>query len=93
MRGVVLPHMRQGSFWLTLQSDGPPLKDQNPTDMKLYRSTITIWSEFDPRQLELSALAREAESGAAYCSKMQACEIEHPEEDPDRDGTDFFDRD
>jgi hypothetical protein len=34
----------------------------------MYRSTITIYSHFDPSRVELSALAREAEEGAAICT-------------------------
>lgn len=56
----------------------------------LYKSTIVIWSEFDPKKVELSELAREAETGEAYCSKMVAVKVEKPEQDSDWDGTDFF---
>jgi hypothetical protein len=58
--------------------------------MKLYKSTIVIWSEYDPTKLELSHLALEAESGAAYCAKCHAEVVEAAEDDPDWDGTDFF---
>jgi hypothetical protein len=34
----------------------------------MFRSTITIYSEFDPGSVELSALAREAEEGSAICT-------------------------
>jgi hypothetical protein len=33
-----------------------------------YKSTIVIYSEFDPAEVELSALAREAETGDAICT-------------------------
>lgn len=58
--------------------------------MKLYKSTIVIWYDEDPTQLELSALALEAEVGGAYCSKCHAELVEDPGSDPDWDGTDFF---
>ena len=34
----------------------------------LWKSTIVIWSPFDPQKLELSGLAWEAEEGEAYCT-------------------------
>lgn len=59
--------------------------------MKLYKTTIIIWSEEDPTEkYELKALADEAERGSAYCSKMQAELVEDPTKDPDWDGTEFF---
>lgn len=58
--------------------------------MKLYKSTIVIWSEFNPVTMELSDLAREAETGEAYCSRMEAQVIREPTSDPDWDGTEFF---
>lgn len=56
----------------------------------LYKATIVIWSDSDPRNLELSDLAREAESGECYCSSLHTKIVEAPEHDPDWDGTDFF---
>ena len=56
----------------------------------LWKSTIIIWSEFDPQQVELSTLAREAEVGEAYCSSMAAEFIREPEQDVAWDGTSFF---
>jgi hypothetical protein len=63
---------------------------RKPTIPKLYKSTIVIWSEFDPRNMELSHLAREAESGEAYCSKSVAVLVKKPATDPDWDNTEFF---
>jgi hypothetical protein len=60
------------------------------TDGPLWKSTITIWSRFNPQQVELSTLAREAETGEAYCAEMTAALVEHPETDPKWDGTEFF---
>lgn len=37
-----------------------------------YKSTIIIYSEFDPQQMELSVLVYEAEQGSAICDSMQA---------------------
>lgn len=60
--------------------------------MKLFKSTIIIWTDYDPapRNIELSALAREAEVGDAYCSKQETELIVDPETDADWDGTEFF---
>lgn len=57
----------------------------------LYKTTVIIWSEFDPMKLELSSLAREAEEGSAYCSVMKADHVKEPGKDKDWDGTEFFD--
>lgn len=59
--------------------------------MKLWKSTVVIWSDSDPQQMELAHLAREAESGDSYCAKMATELIDKPKEDPDWDGTEFFD--
>lgn len=58
--------------------------------MKLYKTTIVIWTDFQPTGFELSDLAREAEQGDAYCSKREMEAIEEPQRDPDWDGTEFF---
>jgi hypothetical protein len=60
------------------------------TDGPLWKSTITIWSRFDPQQVELDDLAREAVSGEAYCADMTAVYVEHPETDAKWDDTEFF---
>ena len=58
----------------------------------LYKTTIIIWSDYDPAKtgLELDEFAREAVGGDAYCSKMEVKRITHPERDDDWDGTEFF---
>jgi len=58
---------------------------------KLYKTMITIWSEFDGASVELSDLSREAESGVAFCSRQVSILIEDPGADPDWEETDFFD--
>lgn len=57
---------------------------------KLYKTTIVIWTEYDPGSVELVDLAREAHVGDAYCSKQISEEISQYENDPDWDGTEFF---
>lgn len=59
----------------------------------LYKTTIVIWSEEDTDDFELHELAREAETGDAYCSRNRSELVNQPEEDPDWDETDFFDED
>lgn len=56
----------------------------------LYKTTIVIWSEFDPEPYDLADLAREAEDGDAYCSAQVRELVADPTLDPDWDGTEFF---
>lgn len=58
---------------------------------KLFKTTIVIWSEYDPNsnEMEIDDLAREAMQGDAYCSS-QKTECVDPRTDYDWDGTDFF---
>ena len=56
----------------------------------LFKTTIVIWSDFDPVSAELSELAREAEVGEAYCSRSARVFVQDPVNDPDWDGTEFF---
>lgn len=58
----------------------------------LHKSTIVVWTEYEPSSLELEDLAREATSGDAYCSSSVSEYVEHPETDPAWDGTEFFDQ-
>jgi hypothetical protein len=60
-----------------------------PTPKKLWKSTIVIWSDFDPQKVELADLAREATDGGAYCSKQKARFVKVAG-DEDWDGTEFF---
>jgi hypothetical protein len=56
----------------------------------LYKTTIVIWTEYNPDLLEIEALAREAMAGDAYCSRQDLELVVHPEKDADWDGTEFF---
>jgi hypothetical protein len=57
----------------------------------LYKTTVVIWTRDNPvRRMELSTLAREAETGQAYCSRYRAEWVADPTGDPAWDGTDFF---
>lgn len=58
----------------------------------LYKTTIVIWSDFNPdaEGMGIERLAREATSGEAYCSKQRMDLVQDPSRDPDWDGTEFF---
>lgn len=57
----------------------------------LFKTTIVIWSDFDPRGLELDELARDAVSGDSYCSRQSCERVEDVAGDKDWDGSEFFD--
>jgi hypothetical protein len=57
--------------------------------MRLHKTTIVIWTDYNPEHLELSDLALAADRGDAYCSRMKAEDVE-TETDPDWDGSEFF---
>lgn len=59
----------------------------------LYKTTIVIWSDFDPAPYEIGALASEAETGGAYCSGRDELLVQTPETDEDWDDTEFFNSD
>ena len=57
----------------------------------LYKTTIIIWSEYNPSgAVELEDLARDATSGEAYCSKQDTVIVKNPFGDADWDDTEFF---
>ena len=56
----------------------------------LYKTTIVIWTDYNPVHLELDDLAREACVGDAYCSKQETDLVQDISKDLDRDGTEFF---
>jgi hypothetical protein len=57
---------------------------------KLYKTTVVIWSEYDPKGTELEDLAHDATEGESYCSSQKTVLVRDPEKDPDWDGTEFF---
>jgi len=61
--------------------------------MKLFKTTIVIWTDYDPDCVEIEDLAREATSGDGYCSKQLSEEVLDLKNDPDWDNTEFFDAD
>jgi hypothetical protein len=56
----------------------------------LFKSTIVIWSDYDPSNTELADLARDATDGDSYCSRAGAVKVDDPSTDPEWDGTEFF---
>ena len=58
--------------------------------MKLYKTTIVIWSEYNTGGIGLETLAREASSGDAICSKKKCVRVEDPEKDNDYECGEFF---
>ncbi len=57
----------------------------NPS--KLWRTTVVIWTDYDPAGMELDDLAREATSGDGFCSQQNTEEISDPTQFPE---TEFF---
>lgn len=53
----------------------------------LYKTTITIWTDYAPDDVDLETLGREATSGNAYCSGQTTDYVTEPAEFPE---TDFF---
>lgn len=69
------------------------IEEKMPTPKKLYKTTIIIWSEFDPEAgtgMELEDLVSEAVSGSAYCSRMQCELVDDPSKDSAWDNNEFF---
>lgn len=58
---------------------------------KLWRTEITIWTSWDPRKAEVSALARAGESGDGYITKAHSELISSPYVQDDGPPEDFFD--
>ena len=58
--------------------------------VRLYKTTLIIWSDFAPNHLEIDKLARDAMSGESYCSHSNTELIDPAENDPHWDNTEFF---
>lgn len=65
----------------------------NKDKKKLFKTTIVIWSEDDPSNVELTDLAFGATDGLAFCSKQKTELVEDRENDPDWVDTEFFNDD
>ena len=56
----------------------------------LYKTTIVIWSDFEPSNVEIDDLAREAVVGESYCSVRRDVLVRDTTTAPEWDGTEFF---
>lgn len=56
----------------------------------LYKTTLVIWSDYNPETMQLWDLVREAEVGDAYCAASRVVRVDDPGNDLDWDGTEFF---
>jgi len=58
----------------------------------LWKTTIVVWSDFNPAEEELDAsdLVRDGEMGSSHISVQDTRLVEHPEQDDEWDGTEFF---
>jgi len=63
------------------------------TPKKLWKTTMVVWTDYDPANSEIADLARDATNGPAYCSKQESVLVPRVklDQDPDWDGTEFFD--
>lgn len=82
----------KAEIYVALEDD---LELAPPPHPPLYKTTIVVWSEFDPSDGRygdevLSGLGREAERGDAYCPKSESNLVQDPSRDPDWEDTEFF---
>lgn len=56
----------------------------------MYKTTIVIWTDYDPSEVELADLAREATHGDAYCSLQRTEAVADPLTDPNPPSAEFF---
>jgi len=56
----------------------------------LWKSTIVIWSNFDPSETDIEDLAREALAGDVHCSQHKVEFVDDLDSDPDWDGESEF---
>jgi hypothetical protein len=54
---------------------------------KLYKTTIVIWTEYDPSDMDIEYLARDATSGDSFCDQQTHEVITDKNKFPD---TEFF---
>jgi len=57
---------------------------------KLWKTTIVIWSSYDPQRIPVSRLAQEGEAGDAYIAKAHSELIDGPYDQIDAPPEDFF---
>jgi len=57
---------------------------------QLWKTEIVIWTDIDPRKMEVSRLAREGESGHGYIGKAHSELVAGWRDDPDGPPEDMF---
>lgn len=57
---------------------------------KLHKTTIIIWSKQSTADMDLPEIGYAAFNGNMYCSKHESELVPDPLQDPDFDGTEFF---
>lgn len=64
-----------------------------PTPPALHKTVVVVWSRQHPKEqdIDLVELAQEAINGTHYCSRVTTTYLPDPTQDPDWDGTEFFD--
>jgi hypothetical protein len=58
---------------------------------QLWKTEITIWTEWDPQKVPVSRLAAAGEGGDGYISKAHSELVASPYEQDDAPPEDFFD--
>lgn len=63
------------------------------TKKPLWKTTIVVWSPYDPEDSEVSLedLGRDAMSGESVCSRLETIMVDDPESDPEFKCHEFFD--
>jgi len=59
---------------------------------RLWKTTIVVWSEFDPQRVPEDRLVREAVDGQAIITKRESVLVSSPYSQDDGPPEDFFDR-
>ena len=58
--------------------------------MKLYKTTVPVWTEYDPFGVPPHKLVCDATFGDGYLSGEHTVSVEDPQDDPEVDVTEFF---
>lgn len=85
----VVEYMSVGAGYTCTETQPIDKEDESKTPA-LYKTNVTIWSEFEPGGVEIHDLGWEAMFGNAYCSKQKIELVHDPESDPDWEQTEFF---
>jgi len=59
----------------------------------LFKTTITIWTEYNTDHVDIVRLADDTVHGESYCSSKTSVHVADPSSDPDWDGNTFFSSD